>query len=156
MRDSKYHTNIGGASIILLIAVFAMTVFAVLSIRASYNELKMAEKNRDSVEAYYEADAAAEEINAVLCRTWQAMEKEDRQEAAAVLADAGSLKEEAVFRAEGDILDYFVKVDYNRTIQVTICFSAEEYRIAGWRLVTEEYGSYDGEENEIWDGVISK
>ena len=62
MKNPRYHMNIGGASIILLIAVFGLTVFAVLSIRASYKERQMAQKNREAVEAYYEADARAEEI----------------------------------------------------------------------------------------------
>ena len=43
MKNPRYHMNIGGASIILLIAVFGLTVFAVLSIRASYKERQMAQ-----------------------------------------------------------------------------------------------------------------
>lgn len=54
--------NIGGASIILLLIVFALTIFAVLSVRASYHELKLAEETRRSVEAYYTVDSLAEEL----------------------------------------------------------------------------------------------
>ena len=156
MENSKYRMNIGGASILLLIAVFAMTVFAVLSIRASYNELQIAEKNRDSVEAYYEADAIAESTYAALCDAWQAAGIQMRQDAAAVLGSVAGLDQDIIFEAAGEVLDYFVKVDYNRTIQVTLHFSAEGCHVAGWHMVAEEIGSYNGEIVEVWDGVVSK
>lgn len=156
MENSKYRMNIGGASILLLIAVFAMTVFAVLSIRASYNELRIAEKNRDSVEAYYEADAIAESTYAALCGAWQAAGLEERQDAAAVLGRAPGLDQDIVFEAAGEVLDYYVKIDYNRTIQVTLRFSAEGCHVDGWRMKAEEIGSYSGEIVEIWDGVVSQ
>lgn len=155
MKKAKYHLNIGGASLLLLIVVFAMSIFAVLSIRASFHELQMAEKNRDAAEAYYLADAAAEEIYARLALTWQELNRAQRSDGAAVLEQAGDFSQELFFEAAGDCLTYFVEVDYNKSIQVTIQFSEDTCQVLNWRLVNEENGSYDGEEIEIWDGIVA-
>lgn len=59
-KTTVFRMNIGGASIILILVVISMCIFAILSVRASYNELKLARNSRDYVEEYYRADAKAE------------------------------------------------------------------------------------------------
>ena len=52
--------SVGTPSILLVLLVFVLSVFALLSIRASANEQKLADKTAKSVKEYYAADAKAE------------------------------------------------------------------------------------------------
>lgn len=58
----SFKLNIGGPSIILLLTVLGLTVFAILSIRAAYSGLKLARTSRESIANYYLCDAEAERI----------------------------------------------------------------------------------------------
>lgn len=61
-KDKKkipFKLNIGGPSIILLLTVLGLTVFAILSIRAAYSGLKLARTSRDSADLYYEVEQKA-------------------------------------------------------------------------------------------------
>lgn len=58
-KGKGLHLNIGAASIILIMLVFALCTFAALSIKASNSEYKLAEKTARSVREYYEAEAEA-------------------------------------------------------------------------------------------------
>lgn len=153
MENSKYHMNIGGASVILLIAVFALTVFAVLSIRASYNEKQMAERGRDAVESYYTADTKAEETYAGIVNAWKTAAGEERT-AAAVLG-AAKIPEGVTAQAQEDCITCYIGIDYNRTLRLVFWLGEEECKIKEWRLVSDSYGSYE-EQIDIWDGVVTQ
>lgn len=56
--------NIGGASIILIMLVTALSIFALLAIRSSMNERRLANKAAESIKEYYMLDGKAEEIYA--------------------------------------------------------------------------------------------
>ncbi len=165
MKESKYHMNVGAASILLLIVVLAMTVFAVLSIRASYHEVTMAERNAESVEDYYAADTAAECIYAEINRSWEQLSPEERTagrltgELTAdtdipLLPETFVIGENVTVTAEGEVLQYSVQADYSRSIHVSIKISEDSCHVIAWKLRCEETGSYAGEEIEIWDGEI--
>lgn len=60
MEDKKgFSINVGASSIILILLVLSLSIFAALSIKASNNEYKLALKTAQSVQEYYEADAKA-------------------------------------------------------------------------------------------------
>ena len=61
-NGNSFKLNIGGPSIILLLTVLGLSVFAILSIRAAYSGLKLARTSGASIAAYYQAEARAEEI----------------------------------------------------------------------------------------------
>ena len=50
---------LGGASIIMVFAVLCLTVFAVLTLLTADSERKLSGEYKDSVDAYYRADAEA-------------------------------------------------------------------------------------------------
>lgn len=54
--------NIGSASIIMVFAVLALTVFAVLSFVTALNERKLADKAKQAAVNYYAADSEAARI----------------------------------------------------------------------------------------------
>lgn len=61
-RDNSFKLNIGGPSIILLLTVLGLSVFAILAVRASYNGLKLSRATENSIATYYAGDARADEI----------------------------------------------------------------------------------------------
>lgn len=65
MRNNiKNRMNTGGALVILVILVVAMSLFAVLAIQSSLNERKLSLKTKESIERYYRMDAEAEKLYA--------------------------------------------------------------------------------------------
>ena len=65
MRNNiKNRMNTGGALVILVILVVAMSLFAVLAIKSSLNEKKLSTKTKEGIENYYKLDAEAERIYA--------------------------------------------------------------------------------------------
>lgn len=152
MNDSRYHMNVGAASVILLVTVFALTVFAVLSIRASYNEREMAGRGRDAVERYYEADARAEEVYGKLLAA--AEDAGNGRTAQDVLLLAG-LPADIPAQAEENTIVCEITVDYNRTLRLAFGLSERGLSVREWRLVNGTSGSY-GEEIDLWDGVFTE
>ena len=63
-NDIKNRINSGGALVILVILVVAMSLFAVLAIQSSLNEKKLSIKTEESVQDYYVLDAEAERVYA--------------------------------------------------------------------------------------------
>lgn len=134
-HKNEFHMNIGGASIILLLIVFALTIFAALSVRASYHELKLAEETRRSVEAYYKADSMAEEIkDGIIVSFGQHT------------AGGGALetfKYEGVSFADG-VAKYSVKAGDEKTLNVKLLLSRDgTVKVNEWRLAEYSHGNYD-------------
>ncbi len=151
MGNSRYHMNIGGASILLLITVFALTVFAVLSIRASYNEKQMAQKAREAVERYYEADARAEEAYALVAEALGAQGLRTPEEVLAGITFPDGI----VAQAQADSIVLLANVDNNRTIKVVLLLLEGACQVKEWRLCSDPYGSYGGAD-DVWDGVFTE
>lgn len=153
-QKNSYHMNIGGASILLVLAIFALTVFAILSLRASYHELKMSEKTRDSVQAYYEADARAEEVYMLITQTLASKESLTTEQFLEKLSNIESLQMDETT----NIITYVVPMDYNMVLQVQLKLPESLKglaKIQSWRMITSDQGDYDayGTE-EIWDGIL--
>ena len=65
MRNNiKNRMNTGGALVILVILVVAMSLFAVLAIQSSLNEKKLSIKAKEGIENYYKLDTEAERVYA--------------------------------------------------------------------------------------------
>lgn len=148
--------NIGGASILLVLAIFALTVFAILSLRASYHELKMSEKTRDSVQAYYEADAKAEEYYMQVTQALASQEILTSEQLVEKLSDINSLNVDNTT----NIMTYEVPTDYNMVLQVQLKLPESLQGIAkiqSWRMITSEQGDYGASSTEeIWDGILDE
>lgn len=155
-ENHSYHMNIGGASILLVLAIFGLTVFAILSLRASYHEVKMAEKTRDSVQTYYEADAKAEEYYAQINQIIGTKESLDYQELLELLGNIENLQIDETTH----ILTYFVDTNYNMALQVQLKLP-DQYpgraKVHSWKMITSEQGDYSSYNDEvIWDGIFDE
>lgn len=151
MKKSKYYMNAGSASIILLIAVIAMSVFAVLSIRASYHELEFAKRNTEAVQDYYRADAKAEKAVNTVKKIWTDLPEDQREakELYGCLTDS-----EAKWSVEGKYLVCNFEVDYSKILEIKLLPGPGECSVVSRRLICEENGLFLGEELEVWDGKI--
>lgn len=65
-KNKRDRVSVGGASIILIMLVLALSSFALLAIRSSMNERRLALKTAASIKEYYEMDAEATDIYAKL------------------------------------------------------------------------------------------
>lgn len=152
--------NVGGSSIILVILVFALVIFAVLSIKASNNDLKLAKKTAASVQSYYQADAKAEEILMKLddCIEKAKTNNEEMtlKETLAKVDDTIKIEdtEEPIFG-----LTYEVQASDTSVLRVILKIDAanqmdEVYQIQTWKIIQSDIGEYDFTGFEFWDGSI--
>lgn len=154
-QKNSYHINIGGASILLVLAIFSLTVFAVLSLRASYHELKMSEKTRDSVQAFYEADAKAEEYYMLITQTLMNEEILNSDQLLQKLSDIHGLEIDNTT----NIMTYVVPTDFNMALQVQLKLPESLKglaKIQSWKMITKEQGDYENSSTEeVWDGILN-
>lgn len=60
--EREWKVSMGASSLLMVIVIFALTIFAVLSVQASSQDLLLAKKTREQVQSYYEADTTAEHL----------------------------------------------------------------------------------------------
>ena len=60
-RNENSAISAGGAIIIIIFVVLCLTIFALLSFATSFADKKLADRNMQSIQQYYEADASASE-----------------------------------------------------------------------------------------------
>lgn len=61
-KEVKVKWNVGMSLVILVIVIFTLSVFAVLSVKASNSDLVLAKKTREDMQSYYKADMEAERL----------------------------------------------------------------------------------------------
>ena len=146
MRNNiKNRMNTGGALVILVILVVAMSLFAVLAIQSSLNEKRLATKTKEGIENYYKLDAEAERIYAGIdeivstsnnvssdlteFRTKNEMKKDD-----------GSIKVEiSNIKYEGDrptLVKYSV-INGDKSLNVEIGINGKETSVDRWSTKTK-------------------
>ncbi|MBO7401861.1 MAG: hypothetical protein J6U10_02600 [Lachnospiraceae bacterium] len=154
-QNNDYHMNVGGASMILLLVVFALTIFAALSVRASYHEMKLSEKTRNAVQEYYLMDKKATEKMVAIEEALFKHELRDftpdefEFEGVEVLPGGSGLPYKT--------LNYSIKSETSeKTLNVSlVALRGSIIRIASWALSEDEHGNYDsGNGGEIWNGEI--
>lgn len=144
-NDIKNRMNTGGALVILVILVVAMSLFAVLAIQSSLNEKRLSTKTKEGIENYYKLDAEAERIYAGIdeivstsnnvssdlteFRTKNEMKKDD-----------GSIKVEiSDIKYEGDrptLVKYSV-INGDKSLNVEIGINGKETSVDRWSTKTK-------------------
>jgi len=111
-KKASFGTAMGVSSIIAILVILVLVVFSTLSITTSKADLTLSQKSSDSIKAYYEADAIAEEKVA---------------EAAAAIAGGGDWRAKLAqsgynisSAAEGELISYTVPIDRNRNLNVEL------------------------------------
>lgn len=111
------NAGVGVASILLIVVMLCMTVFASLSLLTAKNDATLTEKTVAYTRAYYTADAHAQRIIA---------------DAAAALASGAALPTEIA--QEGDMLSFSVPVNDTAAIFVTLHTESNS------KLIVDNYG----------------
>ena len=153
-QNSGFKLNVGGPSIILLLCVLGLSMFAVLTIRAAYNGLKLARTSRDAVTEYYDADLAMDEavyrINSAVMSV-----KETR---GTELSDADieqAVKEiSGVENVQNGTVTVSVRVNDSSVIRTCLYYYQTDsldldMRVLSRRLVTDDMEGYSGTGFEI-------
>ncbi|MDO5518960.1 MAG: hypothetical protein Q4G58_00570 [bacterium] len=162
-KKREFKLNVGGSSIILIIVVFALAIFAVLSIKASNSDLVLAKKTRDSVQAYYKADTEAENI---LMQVDQALEQYETNAS----DEALKVKLQKLMEKKGTVeaktdksgtINYSVKINDYASLEVTIEYelgnlSGKHFDIKKWNVNQSEIGEYSFTDFTFWDGTIEE
>jgi hypothetical protein len=139
--------NISGSLVILLFAVIAVTIFAVLSVRAAWHEYKLAQKADESIKAYYTADTKAGfMINAMNANAEEIMDSEGTLNTDTLcesLSDE-ALNDDATLENTKDTITCSIGVDYNRTIQAVLDADNETGRLTvlSYRTLINDEGTY--------------
>ena len=161
-KKQEFKINVGGSSIILIIVVFALAIFAVLSIKASNSDLVLAKKTRASVTAYYEADSKAEtclaQIDQILNAYKGAPDSKAIQDKLSALSEKPELTEET--KTSGTIT-YSVIMNEYATLQVELKYQLKDkaesqYKVTKWNINQQDIGDYDFNNFEFWDGTIKE
>lgn len=171
MKENKgIVLNVGTASILLILLVFVMSVFSVLSIQASNNEWKLAQKTGCAVQSYYAADQKAEYM---LCCVENILQNTSIEQLEDELKKIGETKEEplngmdninlelvkdADFSGKGQkigTLTYSIKEQEKSNLEVELTILANrKYEIEKWKIVREAWEQDEFEEGaELWDGM---
>lgn len=150
-ETGSFRINIGAPSIILLLMVFALTVFALLSIRASYNELKLTRSSRESVVSYYQADALVERTRASIDEIC-AETKSDEAAFAERVKELASDRLQIV-EAEYPVVEFKSEINAGSWIKVRLDCSDGTARIAAHIFETEVLDGYSADAFDILDPI---
>lgn len=165
--------NVGTPSILVILVVFVLAVFAILSIGASSNELKLAAKTGASVKEYYEAD---QKVEVSLCyldkvlqdteieyleQTLVGMEATNREDMKGLENVVVKLEKDAMF-AKGKAkkigtvsYEFLIRKDSYLNVSIAL-YSDRSYQVEQ-RNVSQTYaGSYELDDSvELWDGSVT-
>ena len=118
MKKASFGTSMGVSSIIAILVILVLVVFSTLSITTSKADLTLSQKSSESIKAYYQADAAAEDRIAEVAEfiendgdNWQkGLEQKDYY----VSKDK-----------ENTLVSYVVPIDENRNLNVELRVSKD-------------------------------
>ena len=145
MRNGiKNRMNTGGALVILVILVVAMSLFAVLAIQSSLNEKKLSLKTKEGIENYYMLDAEAErvyaKIDGIVAKSDNvAKELNEYKEFKDVTAEKDVKVEISDIQYEGDfpsLVKYSI-VRGERSLNVEIGIMGRETTVNRWSTKTK-------------------
>lgn len=131
MSKQEAPTAVGGSSLLVIFAVLCLTIFALLGLTTVQAESRLAEASAEAVKNYYNADARAEEILALL-----------RQ---------GIVTEGVT--GDGEVYCYQCTVSDVQALSVEVRICGEEYQILRWQLVSTSEWEIDDNMN-LWNGSM--
>lgn len=105
---------VGASSLLVIFAVLCLTVFALLSVSTVQAHQRLSEKSASSIEEYYAADSAAEEILAML--------------------RAGEIPEGV--KEENGVYTYVCLISETQALAVKVKVSGADYTILRWQAIS--------------------
>jgi len=111
-KKAAFGTSMGVSSIIAILVILVLVVFSTLSITTSKADLTLSQKSSDSIKAYYEADAIAEDM---LAEVAIAITGGDNWRAELTKNGYNILSAD-----KGTLISYTVPIDRNRNLNVEL------------------------------------
>lgn len=152
MSENRRSPNIVGAmTVVTVLLVLCMTVFAVLTLVSAKADLRISRKNADTVQAYYDADTRAATLTADF-----AARLADGDDAAAsgeaLAAEAPDCAVEVAVEDGVPVLTASVPVDARRTLDIRVRFG-ETPEYERWQLSgAEDSGATIEDDLPVWQG----
>ena len=147
MRKNKQGMSVGVVSLIMIFVVFLLVSLAVLSLTTASANTRMAEKSLSMQNAYYEADATAQEtlakIDGVL-RTGG--------------ADSGALEalgRGVVYDLETGVIAFDTKVSSTATLKSELRVEGDSVSVTRWQTVMDGDWQPDSDTENLWNGGAS-
>ena len=149
-KGSEFKLNVGLPSIILLLCVLGLSLFAILTIRAAYNGLKTAKTSRSAVQEYYSAETKVDAIRFNIASAFRECREKGLQQ--------DELEErlrsvEGVGTVEDGILTYSVRVNDYSAIRVEMSamqdIDSYDLQVLSHKLVVDDMDGYSGTGFEI-------
>ena len=130
MKEEYSISTLGGTSLMVIFAVLCLTVFALMSLSTAKAGDQLSESMESAVQAYYEADTAAEETLAALRR--------------------GDTVEE--IEEDNGVYTYCCSINERANLHVSVQITGNDYTILQWQSVVDD--SMITETQDIWDGFL--
>ena len=146
MSETRSNSSIGlgGASLLMIITILALTAFAVLSISTASAQKRLAERSKEYISSYYEADYAVEMQK---LQVYSAMKQATPYSAnpAQYWENVANTLKNWYVDAETSTLSYSVMLDDLHTLDCVLSISptTSEVNIESWQvLVIPDDDSY--------------
>ena len=151
MREKRSNFSppaLGGASLLVIFAVLALTIFALLSLSTVRADQRLSEASNDAVLAYYEADCKAQAVLAWL-RTGEGQEKlqlPDDFEVATAISNYGTYSE--------TVLSYAIPISDSQELRVEVRIDGvNDWEVLRWQAAP--VGEWEIDEGmDLWDMEI--
>lgn len=151
-KKTQMGLGVGASSILLIFVLLCLTTFATLSLVSAQADARLSGKTAESVSAYYEADARAEELLAEIDGALQSVPVGEGYLQACVGLLAALDGVDVSQDEDGLSVSYQVAAGENQQLQVTLEVPASGgYRLTGWKMVNTTQWQEE-ETMSLWPG----
>lgn len=145
-KRSGRSAGIGGSLILIIFIVLTITVFSVLTLVSSQNEIGTVKKTAEIAAAYYNAEKEAALKTAEIKSAVSGID--DSQSIADISLEKGAA---ASVTPEGVNITFKVKIDDNRSIETVLHAANGDITVFSQKIVSEKEFIID-DDLPIWDG----
>ncbi|WP_195267988.1 hypothetical protein [Eubacterium sp. 1001713B170207_170306_E7] len=144
MRKNKQGMSVGVVSLIMIFVVFLLVSLAVLSLTTASANARMADKSLAMQNAYYEADAKAQETLAQI----DGVLVESGPDAAALKA----LNRGVAYEPETGLIRFDTKISDTATLKSELRVEGNRLAVIRWQTVTDGEWQTDNSAKDLWKG----
>ena len=139
--NNRFHlSGIGAVSLMMVIAILLLTIFAILTLMTANNSYELTQNLAQSVNNYYKADKEATNILATIIQTAPTANNIPQ-----------SINGIAIFSSESNIIKYNCPIDDRQTLNVMIALNDKNHKIVLWQ--TEYIADWIIDNRiEVWNG----
>lgn len=145
-KRSGRSAGIGGSLILIIFIVLTITVFSVLTLVSSQNEIGTVRKTAEIATAYYNAEKEAAIKTSEIKNAVSGID--DNQSIADISLEQGA---SASVTPEGVSITFKVKIDDNRSIETVLHAASGNIDVVSQKIVSDKEFVID-DDLPIWDG----